>query len=110
MKNSKTAWDIFKKILIILFIMFLINYFIANSSYYEKRNSAKATITEEKAREFENDIKEGKNIDIKDYIEEENEDTSNIISNLGYNTSEFINDIVTQKLFKVFKVVGKLFK
>ena len=51
MKNSKTAWDIFKKILIILFIMFLINYFIANSSYYEKRNSAKATITEEKARE-----------------------------------------------------------
>lgn len=108
MKNK--TWIIFKNTLILLFILFLINYFIANTGYYNKINNKKTIMTEEKIKEFESDIKNNEYIDIKKYTNEEEQDTSNVISNLGYKTSETINDIVTNKLFKLFKIVGKLFK
>lgn len=108
MKNK--TWVIFKNTLILLFILFLINYFIANTGYYNKINNKKTIMTEEKIKEFESDIKNNEYIDIKKYTNEEEQDTSNIMSNLGYKTSETINDIVTNKLFKLFKIVGKLFK
>lgn len=108
MKNK--TWVIFKNTLILLFILFLINYFIANTGYYNKINNKKTIMTEEKIKEFETDIKNNEYIDIKKYTNEEEQDTSNIMSNLGYKTSETINDIVTNKLFKLFKIVGKLFK
>lgn len=108
MKNK--TWVIFKNTLILLFILFLINYFIANTGYYNKINNKKTIMTEEKIKEFESDIKNNEYIDIKKYTNEEEQDTSNIMSNLGYKTSETINDIVTNKLLKLFKIVGKLFK
>ncbi len=108
MKNK--TWIIFKNTLILLFILFLINYFIANTGYYNKINNKKTIMTEEKIKEFESDIKNNEYIDIKKYTNEEEQDTSNVMSNLGYKTSETINDIVTNKLFKLFKIVGKLFK
>ena len=77
MKNSKKAWDIFKKILFFFFIIFIIK----NNEY----------------------------VDIKDYLEEEKTLHPNVVSRIGYETSELINDVVTDKLFKIFRYLGKLF-
>lgn len=109
MKNSKKAWDIFKKILFFFFIIFIINYFMVNSNYYEEKNSEKARLTEEKIREFESDVKNNEYVDIKDYLEEEKTIHPNVVSRIGYETSELINDVVTDKLFKIFRYLGKLF-
>lgn len=109
MKNSKKAWDIFKKILFIFFIIFIINYFMVNSNYYNQKNSEKAQLTEEKIREFEEDVKNNEYVDIKDYLEEDITIHPNIVSKIGYETSELINDFITNKLFIIFKYLGKLF-
>ncbi|MBQ8193210.1 MAG: hypothetical protein IJZ46_03975 [Bacilli bacterium] len=109
MKNSKKAWDIFKNVVFILFIFFLINYFQVYNGEPSKRITKKTIITEEKINEFEEDVKNGEQIDIKEYIKEEEVDTTNIISDTGYRFSNVVNDFITDKAIKIFKTIGKLF-
>lgn len=109
MKNSKKAWDIFKRILFLLFIIFLINYFSVSSGYYERQITNKTILTEEKIKEFEEDVKNNEYVDIKDYVSDSYVDTSSVGSNIGYKVSESINDFVTNKAIKAIKVFGKLF-
>ena len=109
MKNSKKAWDVFKSIIIILFLIFLINYFSVSTGYYEKQIANKTILTEEKIKEFEEDVKNNEYVDIKDYVTDDYVDTSSVGGDIGYRFSETINDFVTNKAIKVFKVLGKLF-
>ena len=109
MKNSKKAWVVFRRILFVLFIIYLINYFMASTGYYENKINNKTILTEEKIKEFESDVKNGEEVDIKNYLDAQYVDTSNTWSKVGYKTSETINDFVTNKAIKVFKLLGKLF-
>lgn len=109
MKNSKKAWDIFKNIIFLLFVFFLINFFQVNNGEVNKRVTKKTILTEERINEFEEDVKNGEKIDIKDYIKEEEVDTTNIISDTGYRFSNIVNDFITDKAIKIFKTIGKLF-
>ena len=109
MKNSKKAWEVFKRILFFLFIIFLINYFSVSTGYYEKQITNKTILTEEKIKEFEQDVKNNEYVDIKDYVSDTYVDTSSVGSDLGYKVSETINDFVTNKAIKALKVLGKLF-
>lgn len=109
MKNSKKAWDVFKIILFFLFIIFLINYFSVSTGYYEKQINNKTVLTEEKIKEFEEDVKNHEYVDIKDYVSDTYVDTSSVGSDLGYKVSETINDFITNKAIKALKVLGKLF-
>lgn len=109
MKNSKKEWDVFKRILFFLFIIFLINYFSVSTGYYEKQITNKTILTEEKIKEFEEDVKNNEYVDIKDYVSDDYVDTSSVGGDLGYKVSETINDFVTNKAIKVVKVLGKLF-
>lgn len=109
MKNSKKAWLIFRRILLLLFIVYLINYFSVSAGYYDAEMSKKTILTEEKIKEFEEDIKNGEYVDIKDYVEDEYEDTSSVIGTVGYKLSKVINDFITDKAIKTIKIIGKLF-
>lgn len=109
MKNSKEAWVVFRKVLFVLFLIFLVNYFIVSSGYYESQVHRKTILTEESIREFEEDVKNNEYIDIKDYLKDDYVDTSNVMSKSGVKFSETINDFVTNKTIKFFKLVGKLF-
>ena len=53
-----------KLILIIVFIIFISSYFISNSGYYEYEMQQRTIITNEKIKEFENDLANNENIDI----------------------------------------------
>lgn len=71
---------------LILVIMFLSVYFSRyNNSYYENRN----VLTEEAIIKFENDLKEGKEIDVNAYLKEE-KDYNNKLSTIGIKTSNII--------------------
>ena len=109
MKNSKKAWIVFRRILTILFIIYLINYFMASTGYYEKQINNKTVLTEEKIREFESDVRNGEEVDIKNYIDSDKVDNSNGLSKTGRKVSNTINDFVTNKAIKIFKFFGKLF-
>ena len=56
----------FFKILFVFFLIFIALYIALESGYYDVKMGRKATITEEKLKEFEQDVKDGKNIDLKE--------------------------------------------
>ena len=106
--EEKKKKNYFLKVLLIVFIIYFSLYLMDNLGYYNI--ARKSTIlTNEKIKEFERDIEEGKNLDIKNYtIDDAN--YKNIYSNIGYNTSMFIDNIFNKGLKKLGKVLKILFK
>ncbi len=95
-------------ITIILFGIYTALYFMASAGYYEYKEYNKMIITEEAMKKFEQDVSEGKDISINNYITTEYKDYSNKISDLGLKTGESIEKFMTEGLGGFFKVVSKL--
>ena len=72
-----------------VFFFFLCLYLYQASNYYEYVNYKRTKINYEKINEFEDDLKNGKNVEEKDYIDEE-KTYSNTIYKLGITTSNLI--------------------
>ena len=66
-------------------------------------------ITDEKLKEFENDVRNGKEIDIKNYVRDTT-NYKNVYSNLGYNMSVGIDNVLNKGLKKVGDILKKLFQ
>ena len=79
-----------------------------NLGYYNIATKNKI-LTEEKLKEFENDVKNGKNIDIINYIDDTT-NYKNFYSNIGYNISIGIDNILNKGLKELGNVLKKLFK
>ena len=94
---------VFKPIIIIILIIFISSYYVSNSGYYEYHMQQKTVLTNEKIKEFEEDVKNNKDIDIKNYLEYEEVDYSNKLSNLVYDFSN--NGVKVSR-----KVIKALFK
>ena len=109
MKNSHTAWLVFKRILTFLFIVFMILYFQVETGIVSEART-KAIITQENLEKFEEDVKNGEYIDIKNYTEDNRVNTQNIISNAGYYISNKTSSFVGNELSNIFKFFGKLIK
>ncbi len=96
-----------KFLIIIILIIYISSYYVANSGFYEYHKQIETVIINEKIKEFENDIKEGNIIDNKKYLESPI-DYTNRISNTLYNISNNGTKI-TRKLIKyLFKKVSYL--
>ena len=95
MENKKKP-NIFNRIFFVLIIMFLCLYSISVMGYKDKRLENKTLYTEEMIKQFESDVKNGKEIDINDYLTYEEVDYSNKSSELGEKFSEGI-DFVSEK-------------
>lgn len=107
MKNSHTAWVVFKRVISFLFIVFIILYFQVETGINSDIKN-KTIITQENIKKFEEDIKNGEYIDIKNYTEYNEVDTSNIISDAGYIISEKTSNFFGKELGEFFKFIGKL--
>lgn len=94
---------VFKPIIIFILIIFISAYYVSNSGYYEYHMQQKTVLTNEKIKEFEEDVKNNKDIDIKNYLEYEEVDYSNKLSNLVYDFSN--NGVKVSR-----KVIKALFK
>lgn len=107
MENKKKKnW--FLTFLFILFIIYVGLHLMDSMGYYNIAAKNKV-ITEEKLKEFESDIKNGNIIDIKDYVRD-NTNYKNVYSNLGYNISIGIDNVLNKGLSNVGKILKKLFK
>lgn len=103
-KNTK----VFYITILILFIIFLIIFISSSKGYYEYSNSQKKSITDKRIKQFEEDIKNGKDVNINDYYKQETKDYNNNISKLGDNMNLFINKSINYMLESSFKVVEKM--
>ncbi len=96
-----------KYIVIIILIIYISSYYVANSGYYEYHKQIETVIINEKIKEFENDLKEGKNIDNKKYLNPPI-DYTNKISNTLYNISTNGTKITRKVIKYLFKKVSYL--
>lgn len=106
----KKKWlnRIFKYLFVLSFIAFLTLYLSQATGYYEYENHQKATLTEEQIKQFEEDVKNGKNIKIEDYVEKTHVDYSNKASSMGNKVSDTINRSVKTGIEKIFGALNKL--
>ncbi len=94
--------------ILLLFIVFICIFSSSTSGYYEYSNYKNNSFTEEKMKEFEKDVAEGKNVNIKDYIDDNSKDYSNKITRLGDNISDLVYDSANFILKGGFKVIEKM--
>jgi hypothetical protein len=103
---SNRALKIF---MLILFIIFLALYLSQATGYHEYEQYRRVRITEEKIKQFEQDVKEGKPIDVDKYVEDIERDYSNKASQAGFKTSNFIENLFNNMLDVLLNIIEGLF-
>ena len=105
--KKKNNW--FKRILIVLFIIFIGLYISSISGFYESNLSNKVALTEEAIEKFEEDVINGKQIDVENFIDDEYVDYSNKFSTSGDKFSEVVVKILTKGLSGAWDTIKVLF-
>ena len=105
----KAKHNIFLRLMLFLFIIFIVLYIMTKTGYYENKLHEKTILTDEKIKQFEADIKEGKEISLDSYYIEEKPDYSSTISNLGKNISNKASSNIINFFTQFGKVLKKLF-
>ena len=95
-------------IIIITIFIFICSYFVSYSGYYEYQLQERTILTNEKIKEFENDIQNNENIDIKEYLNYEEIDYSNKITNIVYTLSDNSNKLARKCIKALFKQISYL--
>lgn len=106
--NEKKKKNLFLNILGILFVIYVALFVMDSLGYYNIAAKNKV-ITEEKLQQFEDDVKNGKEIDLKEYVRDTT-NYKNTYSNIGYNISIGIDNVLNKGLSNLGKILKKLFK
>lgn len=101
-----------EKIIKFLFICVLVLFFgllfAQSSGYYKIKTTRVKELTEEQIKAFEKDISDGKDVDIKDYLEYDNIDYSNKLSSGIYKVSLKLEKVVDSTIKYIFNSAEKL--
>lgn len=92
----------------IIVIVFLVMFFSSSSGYYEYELNKKSNLTQDAIDRFEQDVRDGKEIDINDYLIEDNKDYSNTFSNAGLKISNNIEKFFSEGVKLIFNSIGNL--
>lgn len=92
---------------ILLFSIFLVLYMMQATGYYEYKANKQTNMTNVAIEQFEQDIKAGKQIDIKKYKVEE-EDNSNKIGKVTLRISRALEKGVNKIVKGIFKSIAKV--
>lgn len=91
-----------------ILIIFLVMFFTSSSGYYEYELNKKSNLTQEAIIQFEQDVKEGKQIDVNDYLIDEEKDYSNSFTKVGINLSSKIGNLFSEGVKFIFNSIGNL--
>lgn len=105
-EKKKIASKIFWKVFLAFFIAFFALYVSEATGYYEFEQHKKVTLTEEKIKQFEKDVAEGKKVDITQYMGDREINYQNNISKTGLNLSENIGKAVQSGLEATFNFLN----
>ena len=110
MKEEKKKFGpyIFRITVSISFAVFL-TLFISNKyGYYDYRMNKKVTLTSEQIEKFEQDVKDGKEIDLEEYLTNIRRSNQNRISRTGLNISNAVSNIIKGGVEGIFDSLGRL--
>jgi len=99
--------NIFKTIILLLFILFLALYYSANTGLIDYHAKNKMELTEEQIKKFESDVKNNVEIDLEDYITDYEKNYDNNISKTTMNISKTIGKTIESALNLLFKNIDK---
>lgn len=106
MKNIKLRTKVFRMSFIILFAVFLTVYISNKYGYYEYKKHEQVTLTSEQIKKFEQDIKDGKEIDIENYVTGTTKNYQTKLSQMGLNISNGIAGLIKTGVDGFFKYIG----
>lgn len=99
---------LFRIFIFFLFISFLVLYFSQANGYYEDLNNKKSYLTEDKIKEFEEDVKNGKEIKVENYVVNLKKDYGNTISDFGLFTSKTFAKYFKKGMNFIFGGIDKM--
>ena len=99
--------SIFKFILLCFIICFLVILFAGKTGYYEKKLRDNSILTEEQIKKFEEGIKNGKSVDISNYVINENKDYTTKLTSDVYSVSLKLEKTIDKIVKFIFNEVGK---
>lgn len=91
----------------ILFLVYVVLYFTQITGYYEYSEHNKMKLTEEEIKRFEEDVKNGKNIDLEDYMTSLEVSYENEVSKSVYKLGKTVEKLTKLTISKVFGGVEK---
>ena len=92
--------NIFKLVIIMLIITFTIMYIISSTGYYEYNMQSKTILTNDKIKQFEEDVKNNKDIDIKKYYEKEKDYSNKFTNSINTLSNNIPNEVLVIIFFK----------
>ena len=92
----------------LLFFIFLCCYFIENRGYYEYQLAEQKNLTEDQIKQFEEDVRNGKDISIQNYLNNTRIDYSSSLTKKTSEVSLRLNDYLKKILKNTFKILEKL--
>ena len=102
MKKGRT----FRFIFLMLFVVFAGFYIVSYSNYYDYDAKKRMTLTNEQIKQFEEDVENGVNIDVKNYLSINERHYNNKISQLTYKISSTIGKTIEASLNTVFNKIS----
>ena len=102
MKKKKNK--LFKIIFWMFFLSFALIYFSEVTGYYEYKNYQKKAITNEQIKQFENAVKNGKKVNLDNYISQDSANYNNKLSDAANMLSNGISKIVIGGVENTFKL------
>jgi len=99
--------SIFKFILLCFIICFLVILFAGKTGYYEKKLRDNSILTEEQIKKFEEDLKNGKDVDISNYVINKNKDYTTKLTSDVYSVSLKLEKTIDKIVKFIFNEVGK---
>lgn len=106
--KKKLANKILWRFFVILFIGFAALYMSEKTGYYEYEQHKNVVLTNEAIEEFEQDVKDGKNIDIQNYVKTEKRNYASSVSNFGLGLSNSIQSFVMDGINSFFTFLGNM--
>ena len=104
--KQKLGNKIFNRFWFMMFLIFLTLYVSQASGYYEYSANKKSAFTAEQIKKFEQDVKEGKNVDIEKYLNNTNKNYQNKLSSTAVSLSETISKYAKKGIEKFFAMIG----
>ena len=90
------------------FVFFVILLLAESQGYYKNRNEKAKVLTDEQIQNFEKDISQGKNIDIKKYVLFEDKNYSNKLSKNIYKTSLKLEGAIDKTIKMIFSKASNM--
>lgn len=107
-KKVKLRTKIFRMSLILSFAIFLTLFMSNKYGYYEYKKHEQVSLTAEQIKQFEEDVRQGKYVDLEDYLSNTNKNYQTKLSQAGLNLSNGIADMIKKGVESFFASIDKM--